>query len=337
MMQAAEAPYRVLIVGCGNIAGGFDAARTENDPPLSHAGAFSRHPGFAIAACVDPDAQRREAFARRWNVPEVHAAPEDIGEAARFDVISICSPTVFHANHLRFAIDRAPRLIFCEKPMTGEAALGRALAATCADKGILLAVNHLRRWAPRLERLGEELREGSWGAVRGLNGIYNKGVLNNGSHLVDMVQFLLGEPLELIAAGRPQWDHWDDDPTVPALLASRSGIPVQVCTADARDYALFELTVVTERGIIAIEDGGASWRVRKPVDSGDFAGYRRVERGDFEPGDLNATMTEAIGNIHAALASGAPLRSTGETALQAQDLCEAIRAAALAHDAAGDR
>ena len=47
-----------------------DADRAPSTPPLSHAGAFLRHGGFHLAACVEPDADRRHAFMRRWGVAQ---------------------------------------------------------------------------------------------------------------------------------------------------------------------------------------------------------------------------------------------------------------------------
>ena len=68
----------VLIVGCGNIAGGFDAGRGADTPPFTHAGAFAQHPDFAVAACVDPDDAQRAAFAERWQVGEDAASIEAV-------------------------------------------------------------------------------------------------------------------------------------------------------------------------------------------------------------------------------------------------------------------
>jgi predicted dehydrogenase len=324
------AGHRVLIIGCGNIAGGFDMARPDDAPPLTHAGAFSRHGGFEIAACIDPNEAQRLPFMTHWNVADGYADAADVPVDVQFDVIAICSPTAFHADHLRFAIQRAPRLIFCEKPITPEALLSRDLVDACAARGILVAVNHLRRWAPDIDQLGQALRAGEWGEVRSLSGVYNKGVLNNGSHMIDLVHQLLGESVSLIAAGPPVWDFWPDDPTVPALLLSDSGIPVQLTTAHAADYALFELTVVTAKGVIVIEDGGGNWRVRMIIDSAEFSGYRQLDSGAFRSGKISEAMAQAIENIDSALVAKQSLKSTGESALLAQMLCDTIKSASLA-------
>ncbi|MFO1295564.1 MAG: Gfo/Idh/MocA family oxidoreductase [Rubrivivax sp.] len=314
---------RVLIVGCGNIAGGFDAERPASALPLTHAGAYVRHGGFRLVACVEPDAARREAFMQRWLVEKGFPSIEAAAAAGPFDVVSLCSPTPLHAAHIAAALSLHPRLVFCEKPVTRSAADTAAAVQVCAAAGVKLAVNHNRRWAPDIQRLSAELRSGQWGAVRSAIGIYNKGVLNNGTHLVDLVQLLLG-PLELLAAGAPSFDHWPDDPTVPALLRTTDGVPVTLNAAHAADYAVFELQLFTERGMVAMEDGGAGWRVRRVVASPHFKGYAVLDAGQRTAGEYLASTLAAVGNVHDALTRGAPLASTGETALAAQRLCEQI-------------
>lgn len=326
----AAATLRVLVVGCGNIAGGFDAARDVHLPPLTHAGAFTRHGGFTLAACVEPDATRRAAFMQRWGVAQGFANLAEVLAACApgsFDVVSLCSPTACHAEQLQAALALRPRLVFCEKPVTPTLAETAGLVRQCAEAGVPLAVNHTRRWAPDVQRLAAELQAGTWGAVRSAVGTYNKGVLNNGSHLVDLLHQMLG-PMTLQKAGTPVADFWPDDPTVPALLHTEAGVPVHLATAHAGDCALFELQLVTERGVITMEDGGLNWRVRRVVDSPVFAGYRVLDEGERRAGEYLQATARAAANLFDHLQHGTPLASTGHSALAAQRLCETIRRAA---------
>jgi predicted dehydrogenase len=328
-MSPAGAKLRVLIVGCGNIAGGFDADAVPGAPPRTHAGAYLAHGSFSIEACVEPDAAKREAFARRWGVALAHA---DINAAlaagAGFDVISICSPTTAHHDDGIAALALQPRLLFCEKPVCAGLAQAEDLVRRCAAQGVLLAVNHNRRWDPEVLRLRSELTSGRWGALRSVCGHYNKGLLNNGSHLIDLLHDLLG-PLEPRHTGAPLYDHWPDDPTVPALLRARGGVDVSLNAGHAADYSLFELQLVTERAVIAMEDGGMRWRRRLAEPSSQFAGYRALPEGEIGPGGYLATMSNAVANIHGALRAGAALASDGDSALAAQRLCERLRAMSL--------
>jgi predicted dehydrogenase len=326
----AAAVSDVLIVGGGNIAGGFDAARPAGAVPMTHAGAYTAHEGFRIAACVEPDAGRRADFMERWQVPRGFATLADAEAAGvRPRVVSICSPTASHAADLEAALRLQPAAIFCEKPVTPSVQETRRWVEACRAAGVLLAVNHTRRWAPDVVRLRDELAAGHWGALRSLAGLYNKGVLNNGGHLVDLVHFLAG-PLELVAAGAAVHDHWPDDPSASALLRTASGVPLTLATAHAADYAVFELQLVMQAGVLVMENGGMQWRLRRSVVSPHFAGYRSLGAAEETPGEYAQAMPRAVSNLHDALVRGTPLASTGDTALQAQVVCEQIRNAALA-------
>jgi predicted dehydrogenase len=265
-------------------------------------------------------------------VPIGYASVDDLPASivGRHAVISICSPTALHREHLAAALELKPRAIFCEKPVTPTLAETCAAVSRCEAAGVLLAVNHTRRWAPDVAELATQLRDGRWGPLRSVVGHYNKGMLNNGSHMIDLLHALVG-PLEFLAAGTPCWDHWPNDPTIPAMLRTASGVPVHLATAHAGDCAMFELQLVTATAVITMEEGGLHWRVRRTVDSPRFRGYRSLDAGMRHAGDYAEAMLGAINNLHAALAKGAKLASTGASAIEAQRLCEQIRSAATAH------
>lgn len=321
--------YKVLIVGCGNIAGGFDAANAVGAPPRTHAGAYLAHDGFILQACIEPDPQKREAFVRRWNVKHAYADIEEAMEAGTpIDVVSICSPTNSHHRDTVAALKLGPRLLFCEKPLCDELALAEDLIRRCRDQGVLLAVNHNRRWDPEVVRLRNQLASGFWGSLRSVSCHYNKGMLNNGSHMVDLLQYLLG-PLTLLSTGTSVADHWTSDPSIAALLETAGGVRVNLECGHAADYSLFEMQLITERGIIAMEDGGLRWRSRIAEQSSHFPGYRVLPEGTSWEGGYLHTMSNAIANIHAALAISESLASSGESALEAQRICEHIHNSSL--------
>lgn len=324
---------KVLIVGCGNIAGGFDHDRAGTATPFSHAGAYARHGGFAMAACVEPDRNKREAFMRRWSVPRGFGTMDQaLAAGDNVDVISVCSPTASHHQDVLAAVRMGPRLVFCEKPVTASAAQTSEVIARCAEAGVLLAVNYTRRWDPDVARLADELRTGVWGAIRSVAATYNKGVLNNGSHMIDLLHLLLGR-LELHHAERPIQDMLDDDPSIPAVLSAAGDVSVHLGCGNASDYSLFELQLVTEKGVIAMENGGLHWRIRTIVPSPNFRGYRALDAGVRRRGGLAGATLAAVAQIYEVLQDGGILSSTGANALEAQQLCELLRHAATAQAA----
>jgi predicted dehydrogenase len=321
----------VLIIGCGNIAGRFDEGVVGERLPLTHAGAFVADGGFRLAACVEADQHRRLDFMSRWSIPHGYANLSDLRErVGEFDVVSICSPTAVHAEHLEAALQLRPRLIFSEKPVTPSVAQTTSCVEKCAAAGVLLAVNHTRRWAPDVRRLSEDLRSGHWGTLRSVVCHYNKGVMNNGGHMIDLLRALLGE-VRVVGVGRPIWDFWEDDPTVTASLLSESDVPVYLNATHAGDFSYFEVQFFTSTAVIAMEDGGAHWRIRRATDSPTFRGYKSLGQSEQRPGEYARSMLNAAANIRDAVLNGATLASTGDSALSAQRVCEQIRLAAGAN------
>jgi predicted dehydrogenase len=314
---------RALIVGCGQAAGGFDAARPDSADPLTHAGAYRRDARFTLAACVEPDEARRQAFMQRWDVATGFAGLAEAGRPGSFDVISICSPTSGHERDLRQAIALKPKLIFCEKPVTPSAAQTEALVRACRQAGVLLAVNYTRRWDPEVVKLKDDLHASRRGKLRAVAGWYNKGLLNNGSHMLDLLLLLLG-PLRVLKAGAKIDDFSAEDPTVPAWLETGEGVPVQLAGGCANDFAIFELELLFSNAMLAMEDGGMAWRERAAMDSTLFAGYRGLDAGTRRAGGYAQAMRLAMDNVAEAIGRGAPLASSGETALAAQRLCEEV-------------
>lgn len=323
--------YKVLIIGCGNMAGGYDLMQPEDALPLGHSKAFAKHGGFTVSACVDPDAVKRAAFQHRWQVPAGFASVQEVAAAGgQFDVISICSPTHAHAADIQSALALKPKVIFCEKPVTSQLQESQRAVQSCADQHVLLAVNYSRRWSLQVAQLKAELADSHWGAVRSVSAVYNKGLLNNGSHMIDLLLTLFG-PLQIVSVGQAVDDFFSDDPTIDATLLNELGLPIQLNVAHAQDYALFEMQIVTEKGVISMEDGGARWRFRHAKPSEQLAGYWFLNSGEWVKPQGSYALTGAVANIFEALQNGAPLASSGSNALQAQALCKQIKQMALAN------
>lgn len=330
-MNEKYSPYQAVIVGCGNIGGGFDMDRPATAWPLSHAGAYARHTGFRIRACVDPDETRRRAFADRWGIGLHEAAIGALGpNLGPIAVVSICSPTALHHQHVIQAIELQPKVIFCEKPLTADIDTSVAVVEACKKRGIELVVNFSRQWDPSIESVISQLHEGNWGTIRSIVGHYNKGILNNGSHMIDLLLRLVGD-LELVNTACSTLDFWDRDPTTAALLTAKGGtVPVYLNPGHASDYAFFEMEIVCEKGVIRMCSSGSNWDFREVQASTDFIGYRTLKQAVLKPGKHTESIARAIDELYKFLNDGAPIRSTGETALRIQTLCVEIQQSALA-------
>lgn len=315
---------KVLIVGAGNIASLFDKKLCSQSKPLTHTGAYLRNGCFEIVACVERDLERRKAFLQTWNIQHGFENIADINkEKFQFDVISICTNTSSHYLDINQAIKLTPKLIFSEKPITPSYSDSQSIVDICRASEILLAVNYSRRWDPEVMELKRKLIAGLLGRIHSVVGIYNKGILNNGTHLFDLIELLFGK-INLIATGKAVYDYSANDPSVPALLESLSGVPINIAIGDSRDYSIFELHIYLSSGVISMEMGGQKWRIRKVVDSIRFEGYKEPSKINSFMGTQDAVMLNAVENIRTAIVDQEALLSTGETALASQWISEKI-------------
>ncbi|PCJ42404.1 MAG: hypothetical protein COA81_05470 [Alphaproteobacteria bacterium] len=301
--------FSTLIIGCGAIAGGYDAADVSGPNILAHAKAFNTHDGFDLVACVDRDSRIARDFADLWQVDRAYDDLEDALNDREYDIISVCTSTPSHEAILRRVQRTSAKLILCEKPITDNIVTAREMAALYGGR---MAVNYLRRFDPVIRRLAAAIRAGQYGSFLSAKAIYNKGLYNNGSHMTDLLHMLNG-PLRVIEAGAVTHDYWPDDPTLSARLESQSKAPITLTGTDVRHGMTFDLGLEFEQAEISLTDYSQTLTIRTA------AGVENIEA------DLNRGMYNAVVNIHDHLVKGTPLYSTAENAVSALEVCHEIR------------
>jgi predicted dehydrogenase len=148
-------------------------------------------------------------------------ATTDAMELLRRDDIALidcCAPTGDHA-HLATATLESGKALFCEKPLTADAAASEQLATLAGERGLPGGVNYHFRFVPALLEARRMVEDGLLGDVTGFQLRYYRasnlrrdrpatwrfagpgsGVLVDlGSHLIDLVLYLLG-PISGVSA-----------------------------------------------------------------------------------------------------------------------------------------
>lgn len=302
--------FSTLIVGCGNIAGGYDAGDISGPNILTHAKAFRIHAGFELAGCIDsiPDIARE--FADIWQLDRAYESLDQALEEGEFDVISVCVSTPNHEKILRRLWPYEPALVFCEKPLTDRIETAGDMAALYQGK---MAVNYLRRFDPEIRRLGEQIAAGKYGRFLAATARYNKGLYNNGSHMTDLLDMLTG-PMTVIEAGTVTDDFWPDDPTISARLESGNGARIELIGSDMRRGMIFDLELVFDQARIYLTDFSHSLTIQP--NGGET---KKITTG------LDQAMLNGVSNIYDHLTVGAELFSGVDNALRALEICSEIR------------
>jgi predicted dehydrogenase len=307
---------RAAIVGCGRIAGGHLTAT--DGPVWTHAQAYVRHGATTLAGACDPDPIQRQRFAALWQVPVYETAVELL-ERQRPDVISICSPNRFHAEHLVLAAARpdGPRAVFVEKPICLEPdeltriekALGDGLRDGAARPAPHVLVNHTRRYDRAHQRVAAAARAGEYGRLLGGRIDYYGGWLHNGTHLVDLLRMVCGDVAVTATAPGAVGRNGDDCPNV---WLDAAGAEVVMYGFDERHYQLFEVDLRFARARVLFEDFGGTIRVQLLAENALGERYLDAPAEERMRG-LQEPLLNAVDALVRAVAEGAPIEPTGAT------------------------
>lgn len=307
---------RAAVIGLGRIGQGYDAGPVARNAVLTHAAAFARHPRFVLAGGADPDPGARARFTDRFDVPAWPTA-EELAAAAPLDVIAIAVPTAEHPAALERALALDPVAVVCEKPLAPTASQGAAMVASCRAADCVLLVNYMRRFEPTVTDLRARLTAGELGAVGAGVGWYPDGLLENGSHLVDLVAFLLG-PVE---RAEPTSAH----PSSPAGRLYAGGAVVEVLPSPDGPAPVFQLELLGSEGAVRYVQSGSTIVTHRLVPSPVFAGEVVPDAlGEGRATDLGRYGLHVLDALIRHLDGEAPLASDGSSALATLQACEAL-------------
>ena len=170
-----------------------------------HARAYRQCPRTDLVAVCDNDRSRLEAVGDEFGVPARYTDYVQMLEQESLDLVSVCTPQALHAEMVIAAARHAPKGIVCEKAMANSMGEAEAMLAACDQAGVRLAIGHQGRHVPAFVRARELVADGAIGRplVACVN-VPEGGTLNQGSHLIDRVLYVLDDPEPLWVIGQVQ-------------------------------------------------------------------------------------------------------------------------------------
>lgn len=317
--------YKVGIVGCGRIASLYESDKRAKRfyPYLTHAGTFSKHPRTTVTCACDTNAKRLAQFGKRWKVNALYRDYREMLKHEELDILSICTPVESHVEIIERAAGHV-RLIFCEKPLATSLKQVIRANSVCTRNGCLLAVNSCRQFDPSHRRIGALIRKGRIGQIRRVSCYYGKGLYNMGSHLVSLLLGYFGEMDWVVALNNvPTTGHGEFTPDFYGIF--QRDIPCVAQTCNFRDYRIFEVDILGERGRITIVDEGLTVRSFKAATNRAETGARELRATG---GPLRSTVGHAlywaVDNLAAALDGSQALLSAGKDYIAVQRVLDAL-------------
>ena len=314
--------FSSVVIGLGQIGQGYDYDCQDDAYILTHATGFTYHDGYELIAGVDPDKVQCERFEKKFGQP-AYTDVQTLLSQHQPEVIAIAVPTSLHYQVFQEVMSCQPRAVLCEKPIATCVGDAKNMLSLAEENHCALVVNYIRRFEPGVLALKRTIQSGDLGEIYKGTVWYSKGLLNNGSHFVDLLRFLLGEVtnIQIIEKGR-KWDGKDPEPDVCLRFGQTS-----VCFLAAREecFSIGEIVLIGTQGMIHYAGGGGVIEVRKTQPDTVYRGYTILNQAKQTiPTASNRYQWHVLEALYHHLTEKTPLNSDGKSASETLAVIEVV-------------
>jgi predicted dehydrogenase len=231
--------------------------------------------GGRLAAVCDVVPERAAALGKRYGVPHFSDMHEMMGKlGGEIDVVNVLTPS---GSHARTCIELAGyrRPIVVEKPMALTLPDADEMIRVCDEAGIKLFVVKQNRYNLPVRKLREAVESGRFGKVvmgtvrvrwmrdqsyydqdpwRGTWAEDGGVFANQASHHIDLLEWMMGEPVSVFAYGRTALVNIETEDTGVAVVRFRSGAlgVIEATTATRPKDLEGSISILGERGTVEI-------------------------------------------------------------------------------------
>ena len=254
--MSSDKTFRVALVGCGRIS-------------KNHFEAIEKVEGLELVAVSDVDPERARQAGADQKVPFFTDYQRMLVES-KADVVTIATPSGLHAEQ-GVAAAQAGKHVVMEKPMAISLTGADALVNACDKAGVRLFVVKQNRLNPSVQLLKRAVDRNRFGRIymasctvhwarpqsyydqapwRGTWEFDGGAFMNQASHYVDLVQWVMGPVESVIAKTATLARHIETEDTGIAILKFRSGAlgTIQVTMLAYPRNLEGSLTILGEKG-----------------------------------------------------------------------------------------
>ncbi len=317
---------RAAIVGCGNIAGGYD--ENAKAGVWTHAGAIQQTSGINLVAAVDPDLNQLRRFQKRWKVPLGFETLNEMAREATPDVVIICSPNRFHVSQVKQVIQFPVKAVICEKPMAPSYLKAVQMVQHCSRRRVPLLINYPRRWDQGMMKLGRRFSEGREGKIQGVRVLYTKGVFHNASHFINLLTAWFGDVTRIGVFRREVWERGDF--RADFFVQFMNGVRAAFQACDEAHYDLGEIEVFTSKSRWQFLRGGREIRrfTKEAGRESGVAGQLKMKPVSIQS-SYGQAMERMMRNLVRAVQNHEALQMESMEAAETIRICEQIKKSPL--------
>ncbi|MDF2659573.1 MAG: gfo/Idh/MocA family oxidoreductase [Paenibacillus sp.] len=243
--------YRAAVIGLGYI--GLRADIPRKVMTLSHTLAYQMNPAIDLVAAVGKTREQGEQLALVAPRTSYFTDLRAMLSRHQLDMISICTPEHVRFELLQTVLEHSSvPLLFLEKPVATSVEEAEKIADLIKRHKRTVVVNLSRRWSEGANQIRQAVQSEEFGKLKKIHLRYTRGIYNYGSHLFDLVRFVVGsidqvQVVHQVATNRDAKKDW----TYSFLFTlAGGGITGYAEAFDDRDILMFEMDLFFEKGKI---------------------------------------------------------------------------------------
>jgi UDP-N-acetyl-2-amino-2-deoxyglucuronate dehydrogenase len=269
--------FKIGLVGCGRIS-------------ANHFKAIAEETAFELVGVCDIDKKRAENAGKEQQVPAFTDLKKMLAEVP-MEVLAICTPSGIHPQNGILAAAKGIHVL-TEKPMATRLEEADALIRVCDTNNVLLFVIKQNRLNTTMQLLKRAIDKGRFGKIyqasvnvfwqrpqeyydeskwRGTWEFDGGAFMNQASHYVDALEWLIGEPENVMAMTATMARNIETEDMGAAVVRFRNGVIATINVSMLTYPKNYEgsITILGEKGTVKI--GGIA--------------VNRIEKWEFEDYD----------------------------------------------------
>lgn len=246
--------YKAVVIGCGRI--GAEEWRYKNNiKPVTHAAAYFMHPKIELAALCDTDSKKLKKANKLFEGVALYESAAKMLKENNPDIVSVATHADTHFKFAKMAAESGAKAIICEKPMANSIKKAELLIKICKQKKCLLFINHSRHFDPLIKKWQEKVQNGLLGKILQVNCLYYNGMFNNGTHIIDLLRWFLGEVKEVSGVLNMTTSNPKKGENIDAIIIFQNGSRA-VLQSVTEEKKLTEWIFYGEKGDVALKKLG---------------------------------------------------------------------------------
>lgn len=267
----------VALVGMGNIGLLFDYDKQDISKSYSHAKAIYLNDKFDLKYVIDTNEGNLTLLKDLFpNVKYVNSYK--LVDCSEIDLLVIATPTILHFEILSYFENSSIKLFLVEKPLFYSKEEYESLEPFFKDK---IVINYMRKFQKPFKNLKNHINKNEFGNIKKIVLNYVKGLKNNASHFIDIINFLFDRP-KIIRSTilSTSLGFSNDDLSYDVFIEieyKNKIVPIHFISFDHDKYNIIELKLYFENKVVEYINSEQKISYFNINESVEYKGYNFID------------------------------------------------------------